>query len=328
MKVAVIGYGLIGGERVKALRQLQSEGIPIEKIGIYDPHLISDTRGLICYPTIESIKQDNPDWVIIATPHDVAAKIVTEVLTWDCKVLMEKPFGRSYREAESIYNSIPDINEKLFLGFNYRFFDPLTQLINDMARLEFGDIISIDMEIGHGGSPEQRKSWKIDPRLGGVDVLLDPGIHLLDLLPFMCFSPKPLFGKAWNGFWNNNMDEETHLILQDYDTIINLKSSIVKWASTFKVEIHGTDGYGIVNGRGRSYGPMTYVRGKRWGWMLDGKTQKESEKLVATSDCDNSFHDELDALLSGKNKYLLYPCSAYEALDTMELYEKCLEVIK
>jgi len=327
MKVIIIGLGLIGNERLKALRRLQSNGTPLQ-IGVYDPYIDKDLVDTWSYPSIESVKKANPDWVIICTPHDVAAKLVTEVLTWDCKVLMEKPFGRSYREAESIYNSVPDINEKLFLGFNYRFFEPLGQLINDVARLEFGDIISINMKIGHGGSPDSRKSWKLYSNLGGVEVLSDLGIHLLDLLPFFCLeNPKPLYGKSWRGFWRNNMDEEVHLILKDWDTIINLESSVVKWSNTFNIQINAIEGYGIINGRGGNYGPMTYTKGKRWGWV-NGKTQKESEELISVSDCKNSFHDELDALFNNENKYLLPPCRAYEALETMKLYDQCLRVVE
>jgi predicted dehydrogenase len=332
MKIAVVGYGAIGHERVKALQQLRKEGYPIDKIRVYDPNA-KEGDIVDFYPSWIDLEKDNPDFVIVATPHDVAVEIVKEVLSWDSasKILMEKPFGRNWTDAKSIYTLFytSQYEHELFVGFNYRFFEGIEELVYDWSSQKFGEIISINMEIGHGGNPDMINSWKLNPSKGGVNVLLDPGIHALDLLGYFCKdTPIPVWGKHWSGFWKNGLSEEVGLMLEDDKVIINLKSSIVKWRNTFKIEINGTEGYGIVEGRGGNYGPQTYIRGKRWGWQ-NGKSQKESEELVVTSDCKDSFKNELEFILFGqKTLFSLSPCSVDEAMQTMELYNECMKVIE
>jgi len=330
MNIAVIGYGLIGKERIKAIKELRSEGISIEKIGVYDPYVLEDKRQnteLTWLNSIDEIKQLEPDWVVIATPHNVAAHIAEEVIPWGCKVLMEKPFCRSYKEAELLISSLPSQNQ-LWVGFNYRFFKGIAALVNDINQGVFGDLISINLVLGHGGSPGDEKIWKLDPERAGGGCLLDPGVHLLDLLRLMRPSNlKPLKGLRWQGFWKTGIDEEVHLLIDGSPCIINFQVSIVKWASTFCIQVLGKEGYGIVNGRGRSYGDQTYRRGKKWGWLV-GKSQSQSEEFVLTTDCSESFHDEMDALLGRQKDYVLQPCSAEEALKDMLLYQECLETIQ
>jgi len=72
---------------------------------------------------------------------------------------------------------------------------------------------------------------------------------------------------------------------------------VCQWRSEFRIEVIGRDGYGVVSGRGRSYGMQRYTRGKRWSW-INGRPQVENEELVIESDCSDSFTNELrDAAL-------------------------------
>ena len=156
----------------------------------------------------------------------------------------------------------------------------------------------------------------------GGGCLIDPGIHLLDLC--YCLAPDVAldFIRGWSGFWKTGIEEETHLLLHSGEITFNMQVSVVRWRSQFRMEVHGTEGYGVVTGRGRSYGPMKYVRGRRWGWQ-NAANQEASEELVNTSECDDSFYDELGALFHGQWDAGLAPCSAAEALEVMRLYEAC-----
>jgi predicted dehydrogenase len=132
-------------------------------------------------------------------------------------------------------------------------------------------------------------------------------------------------GWSWEGFWNTGVEEECRLHLDGGSFLIELDISIVRWRSTFRMEVHGTDGYGIVTGRNRSYGKQRYIRGKRWGWQ-SGVSQAESEELVVETDGNEVFADEMDALLFGSKSNPLPACSGREAVSTMELLEECRTV--
>lgn len=327
MNIGICGYGAIGKQRLQALERLKQEGNPIDLIYIYDPCIkkpLNKEYALLC-GTLEKLKQKTLGLVIIATPHDAAVALAEQILGWGCKVLIEKPFGRSYEEANYLYD-LASINQ-LFIGFNYRFFDGIEQLLEDTNNGMFGRLISINMILGHGGSPGDDKTWKLNSNMGGGGVFADLGVHLLDLLTQIDNSVYPLSGKEWRGLWNTGIEEEVHLLLtNNSNTIINLQTSIVRWLNTFRIEVNGTEGYGVVEGRGKNYRNQTYIRGKKWGWLESGKSQKESEEFVLNTDCSDSFYKELDTILFGTKRYMS-PCSDSEAMYVMKLYEECKKVI-
>lgn len=333
MKVAVLGLGLIGRERLKALCGLRDEENLVSEIGVCDPFAKEAETGIAnsgasWIDSIESLAGFKPELVIVATPHDTAVSLVETLLPTGTRVLMEKPFGRSLAEAERLA-SLMRYEDQISLGCNYRFFPGVSALLRDASSGLFGQLVSINMVLAHGGSPGMEKGWKFDPMKAGGGCLIDPGIHLLDLCHVLSRSGVQAYsGRQWRGFWNTGIEEEVHLHLQGAeDLIINLQVSIVRWRSRFQIEINGVEGYGVVEGRGRSYGPQRYRRGKRWGWR-DAKNQEASEEEVCISDCQESFRDELRALLlPSKCTDMPHPCSAQEALNAMRTYEECLRFL-
>jgi len=326
LTILVLGYGLIGKERVKALQELSTQGLPIERVLVLDPQVLqAESAGLpeIAAP-VTGLKKGldtNPDLVIIATPHDVAVTLLREILPVSRRVLVEKPLGRSLAEARAIASTTRDEGQ-LLVGFNYRFYPGIRQAMCDALAGRFGELINVSMVLGHGGSPGMENGWKFDPVRAGGGCLIDPGVHLLDLCHLL--APQGLQavgGSAWSGFWRTGIEEEAHLLLKAGQVTFNLQVSVVRWRSVFRLEIHGTEGYGIVTGRGRSYGRQTYVRGRRWGWQY-ARSQAESEEVVVDSDANDSFRDELAAIL-GNDSSEPTPSSAASALDVMELYESC-----
>jgi hypothetical protein len=327
MNIGVVGYGLIGKERVKALLKLQADGkIPINKIFIYDPY----NDPVYVHPNVywidkpSALYKEFPEWIIISVPHYQTLQSCKSFYGYEnTKYLIEKPLGRTFKECEEIKTLFYD--NQLFVGFNYRFLDGVERLLLNMDNNMFGDIISINMILAHGGSPEDRKSWKLDPIKGSSSSLLDPGIHFLDLLLCMFKDVKPICGTSWKGFWNTGVQEEVHLLLKSGKTTINLQTSLVRWKNNFRIEVNGTEGYGIVEGRGKSYGNQTYTTGKRWGWKEENKMQKDTEKLVLETDCSNSFEKEMYDLFIG---HTFYNCTGLQAIKGMKLYEDSLKVLK
>src|SRR5436190_12993599 len=107
MRIAVLGYGLIGRERVRAAVRLREEAQLVSAIAVFDP-FVTDSReqtkalGAQWCMSLEEVRAFAPDWVVIATPHDTAVDLCAQALGWGVNVLMEKPFGRSLVEAERL----------------------------------------------------------------------------------------------------------------------------------------------------------------------------------------------------------------------------------
>jgi len=331
IKIVLIGAGLIGRERLKAIQSLKVTYDSIQLVGIYDPFVknikeISKKYNTSSLSSLDEVFDKKPDWVFIATPHDLILDLVTTSLNNGCEVLVEKPLGRSLEEAKKIMN-VQGAQERLWVGFNYRFYKGIYEIISDIQNNKFGDLISINFMLGHGGNPSMKDSWKLDYDKAGGGCLIDPGIHLLDLCRIISGGNiEVVSGIKWDGFWNKGIEEECHLLLRDNNVIFNIQTSIVRWKSTFVMEVNGTEGYGRVIGRNRSYGNQSYIRGKKWGWMKGG-TQQETEEKVVETDGNDVFARELESLLFPKQKLVLAPCSGNEALSNMELFDNCLKAI-
>ncbi len=309
MNIVIVGAGLIGKERIKAIEIIRKEsGLNIEIIGVVDPLFDGKTEEVffdIKYNVYNNLQilfdkvSTKVDWVFICTPHFETANAAIIALDNGAHILVEKPLGRNVDEFDKIIKHKKD-SQIINVGFNYRFFTGVSLLLEDALKGDFGQIISVNMILAHGNSPGMEKSWKLDPILCGGGCLIDPGIHLIDLA--MILSKGSLKSESflyWDGFWKTGIEEEVHLLASDKNrTIYNFYISLNKWRSTFRIEINGTNGYGVVEGRGRSYGNQKYTKGKRWAWRND-KSQAESEIVILDSyNADDSFVRETRNVLS------------------------------
>lgn len=320
MRIGIIGYGLIGRQRETAIQELRLEGLDVELVGIVDP---VDTNSDL-QMSLDNLIDIKPDVVIISTPHDVAASLIPNLLNLGMRLHVEKPIGRSTREFNHLTSSVTD-SSQLTVGFNYPYFDGIRAAYHDYQMGVFGEPISLFMEIGHGGSPNDKLGWKLDPIKAGGGCLLDPGIHFFDLVQFFSQDLEIRSCVTTSKFWKTGIEEECLVSLTGRDIpIITVSVSIVRWRSTFKVQMNGTEGYGLVEGRGRSYGEQTYTRGKRWGWQ-NSSSQKDSEELILRSDCENSFKEELRDLITNKdNSHVSNSLSRMRT--AVSLVDKCREL--
>jgi predicted dehydrogenase len=326
--VGFVGAGLIGNERIKAFAALAAEDRALRAVGVVDPlqSKVAERAAIAGAPVLESVEtliDARPDVVIVAVPHDTAQEISGAFLRVGVRVLLEKPIGRTLDEAKSLA-ARQRYPGQLLIGHNYRFFRGIAALFEDLRRGLFGLPISLAFVLGHGGSPGDVRSWKLDPIRAGGGCLIDPGIHLLDLA---CQAEGEALevrgGNHWSGFWRTGIEEDCHLILKGRTIpTVTIDVSIVRWRNTFRMELIGTEGYGVVEGRGRSYGPQTYRRGRRWGWQ-SGRSQAETEEVVVTTSGDSVFVDELRAILYQGDRSRPSVATADEALVAMALLHDC-----
>jgi predicted dehydrogenase len=296
-RIGICGLGLIGRQRLDALLNL---GWKSSQIIVFDPKISIENSGKFeVANSIDFILASEVDLAIIATPHDIAADLTRKFLDSGARVLMEKPMGRNLNEARNLHSL--ESAKNLSVGFNYRFMPSVQQAKSILEKGDLGEIHSVKMDLGHGGAPKDKTSWKLDPNAAGGGVILDPGIHLLDLIGY-------LFGleaseihftgaNSWKGFWDTGIEESANAIGNFHGSLLNISVSIVAWRTRFEIEIIGTDGYLRLSGRGRTDGPQVLTIGRRWGWT-NAKSQSDSEivKVVATT--DESLAIELESWLN------------------------------
>lgn len=332
MNVFFIGMGYMGRERLNIIKSLR-KNYKLNFAGYFDPFNKSLIFKKKKYFSEKKFNQNllikkKISLCIISTPHNLVMKYSKICLSSNLplNLLIEKPLGLNYNQAKKII-SYKRKNQNIFVGLNYRFFSGVTKLLSHIKQKKFGQINSIQINFGHGHKPNILNSWKLKKKYSGGGVILDPGIHILNLIQLIDKTCKIEYVKKTKNFWKTDIEQDVVLILKSKNIpIINISLSIMKWRSTFEIHGNGSKGYWRISGRGRSYGKQTYTIGERWGWQ-SGKKQKDTEKILSSSNEQDVFKKEILAILNkiNKKKNSLDPCSDIQALSTMRLIKKIYE---
>ena len=178
MKVAVVGYGGMGGWHVKHI--LASD--VVELAGIYDINpkkqekaISSEIRSYASYEELLADKE--VELVTVATPNDVHEELVIQALNAGKNVICEKPVTLSLESLERMIEAA-ERNGRRFTTHQNRRWDVdylAMKQIHDSG--EIGKVINIESRVhGSRGIPGD---WRREKRYGG-GMLYDWGIHLID----------------------------------------------------------------------------------------------------------------------------------------------------
>jgi 1,5-anhydro-D-fructose reductase (1,5-anhydro-D-mannitol-forming) len=296
VRVAVIGLGLIGRQRAEALSRIQGAVLA----ATVDPAHTQPVPAVDAphYATLAELPDDAYDAAVVAVPHDRSPAIATAVLRTGRPVLIEKPLGVRGAEARALEALAESVPAPSFVGYNYRYLPAIRELMRRVEEGELGELRNIDMLVGHGGQPDSASGWKLDPTRAGGGVLLDPGVHLIDLLLRLLPEAECAAIEATRGFWPTGIEEDVVAVFRDGRVIATVRISHIRWVNTFRVEAIGEDGYAIADGRGGNYGPMSLRVGRRWAWADTGVSQRESETVRAYGVRNDSLRDELAAIVT------------------------------
>jgi predicted dehydrogenase len=130
-----------------------------------------------------------------------------------------------------------------------------------------GDILYVKGTYGKSGGVRYREGWRSKPEIAGGGILLDQGIHMLDLF-LMLLGPLTVADAVLvDTFWGSGLEDNAFVLLKSERNIpAFLHSSATLWKHTFRLEIGCRNGYmtasGLLSQTG-SYGREQLVIGKR-----------------------------------------------------------------
>ena len=178
MKVAVIGYGGMGGWHTKYI----ANSDVVELAGIYDikPERseLAESRGIHAYPSFEAVLNDQTvEAVTIAVPNDAHESLTIRALEAGKNVICEKPVTLTLESLERMI-AAANKNGKIFTTHQNRRWDRdylAMKQIHDSGIL--GEVFNIESRVhGNRGIPSD---WRKEKAHGG-GMLYDWGIHLID----------------------------------------------------------------------------------------------------------------------------------------------------
>jgi predicted dehydrogenase len=261
--VAIIGCGLIGQKRAKALG-------PARLLACADPMLgraealaasapgavgLADWRAALAVPGVEI--------AIIAATNNVLAEITVEALEAGKHVLVEKPGARSAAELREVVAAAKRAGRLVRVGFNHRYHRSLRRARELLAEGALGEMMFVRGRYGHGGRLGYEREWRADPALSGGGELLDQGVHLIDLARCFLGDFSQVTGLAHTYYWDMPVDDNGFMLLQTPNRrAAFLHVSCTEWKNLFSLEIYGHDAKLHAEGLGGSYGVerLTYYK--------------------------------------------------------------------
>jgi predicted dehydrogenase len=252
--VAIIGCGLIGQKRAKALGAggtlvacADYQLARAESLAKPAAKAFADWRDVLLLPEV--------DLVIVATLHDSLAEITHAAVQAGKHVLVEKPAARNAAELEPVIAASAERDVKVHVGFSHRYHRGLQKAKQIVDAGEIGDLMFVRARYGHGGRPGYDREWRSDPVLSGGGELIDQGPHLIDLSRWFLGEFSDIQGFAHTYFWDMPVDDNGFMILKTpAKRAAFLHVSCTEWKNTFSMEIYGQIGKLEISGLGGSYG--------------------------------------------------------------------------
>lgn len=258
--VAIVGCGLIGNKRAKALGSARL--IACADLELDRASELAQTRDASFYRDWRQLlEHEEVDLAIVATTHDSLAKVTEALVEAGKHVLVEKPAARDVREIERVIQATRRSGSLVRVGFNHRYHPAVRKARELIDGGALGELMYIRGRYGHGGRPGYDREWRANPQLAGGGELLDQGVHLIDLARWFLGDFIKVTGFAHTYFWNMPVEDNGFMLLRTAaEQVAFLHVSWTEWKNLFSLEIYGQKGKLQIDGLGGSYGveKLTY----------------------------------------------------------------------
>ena len=274
-----------------------------EIVACYDPSPQAFAEAFPKAPIMdckEAVINAGVDAVFVCTPNRFTPDTVIAALQAGKHVFCEKPPGRTVADIEAIIaeeNKHPDL--KLKFGFNHRYHGGIQEAKRIVESSRLGHILWLRGVYGKSGGADFEQQWRSQKELVGAGILLDQGIHMLDLFRFFIGDVVEVKSMVTTAYWKINVEDNAFALLRDAQgRIAMLHSSSTQWKHRFTLEIYLSEGYISVNGiltSTRSYGDETISVARKQ--FDEGFAQGKPREEIIYFDTDPSWELEVAGFL-------------------------------
>lgn len=324
IRVGIAGWGTVG--RIRHACVDETEGMEVVAISDEQISVPVDSEDEIkrWNSALEMIEAGGLDAVFVCLPNYLAAEVTIAALEAGLHVFCEKPPGRNLADIEAVREvEVARPEQTLVYGFNHRYHD---SVLEAMRLIESGDLGEIlDLRGVYGKSAIIRfeaGEWRAQRKLAGGGILLDQGIHMVDMMRLFAGEFEDIHAFVSNRFWEHDVEDNAYALMKTQGGVVAmLHSSATQWRHRFQLDITLSAGAislaGILSST-RSYGAETITV------AYPGKGEAGDPMEITTRfNTDESWMREIAAFSESLREGGSPPSgSSYEALRTMELVER------
>ena len=293
--VGIIGYGKMG--RVRH-REIIASG-KAEVVSIFDS--VEIDPGLSCAASADEVIE-NPaiDAVFICTPNYLNKYLTVQALNAGKHVFCEKPPAFNATEVEEVQVVEKGCGKVLMYGFNHRHHESVQHMKKTISSQEFGRVLWMRGRYGKSVDESFYNNWRSKKDLAGGGILIDQGIHMLDLFLYLGGDFDSVHATVSNLYWHLEVEDNVFATLENTKTGItaSLHSTMTQWRHMFSLEVFMEKGYLVLNGLNTSsdtYGDevLTIARNRS---AAPAATWEDEEHI--TYHADESLKSEVEEFFS------------------------------
>jgi predicted dehydrogenase len=253
--VAIVGCGLVGQKRAKALgpaRLLACVDIERDRAEALARATPGASAGADWQTTV---MRADIDLVIVATTNNALAEVTLGAVQAGKHVLVEKPAALNASALDEVIGAARAAGVLVRVGFNHRYHPALRKARELFDEGALGPMMYVRARYGHGGRPGYENEWRANPALSGGGELIDQGVHVIDLARWFLGDFTSVEGFAHTYFWPMAVDDNAFLLLRTAGKqTAMLHVSCTEWKNLFSFEIYGCAAKLHIEGLGGSYG--------------------------------------------------------------------------
>ena len=247
INVGVVGFGKMGRIRYEAIRQ-NSYG---HVAAIADPQRPLELAGVCEYASADQLIADpEVEAVFICTPNYLNKLLTIQALRAGKHVFCEKPPAFTAREVEEVMVvEAASGGRKLMYGFNLRHHDSVRKAKELIDSGIYGRILWMRGRYGKSVDESFYSDWRSKKELAGGGIMMDQGIHMLDLFLMMAGDFDEVQAFVSNLYWKLEVEDNVFATFRNRDGLVaSLHSTMTHWRHLFSFEIFLEKGYIVING--------------------------------------------------------------------------------
>jgi predicted dehydrogenase len=262
LKVGIAGFGVVGKRRKACVdRNPQLHVVAVCDRVFEQAGTLPD--GVKYFPDYYSLLQQDLDVLIVCMTNEIAPDVTIAGLERGLHVFCEKPPGRNVADIErviAVEKTRPAL--KLMYGFNHRYHDAVQDALALIRSEKLGRIINMRGVYGKSKLITfNQPDWRTRREISGGGVLLDQGIHMVDLMRLFAGEFTQVHSFISNSHWGYDVEDNAYALMRTDDGIVGmLNSSATQWRHRFNLDINLDGGSiilgGILSGS-KSYGAET-----------------------------------------------------------------------
>jgi len=324
LKVGIAGFGVVGKRRKDCIDRHPH----LRVVAVCDQTLEGEgvfADGIRYFRDYRRLLTEDMDALIVCMTNDIAAEVTIAGLESGLHVFCEKPPGRNVEDIVRVISHErrhPAL--KLMYGFNHRYHESVQDALRILRSGELGKVINMRGMYGKAKLITfNQPVWRTNREISGGGVLLDQGIHMVDLMRLFGGDFTEVHSFISNSHWGYDVEDNAYALMRTADGIVGmLNSSATQWRHRFHLDINLEQGSlilgGILSGT-KSYGAetLTVVQADPDNDRGDPKEQ------VTRYNRDPSWDEEIAAFANNiLNDTPVQSGTSEDALRTMQLVFK------